>query len=214
MKSVSEFIKKSDRFQELSSPYLECKVNTNDETFNKSYKKFIVELAREDASYKGEESNVNVYKKLDQVIESIHNEEIFRIFKTKMKELSKMGEFSKLVYDNYNIKNMAITNNPEFKIFIENNPKFHDLKNRIYYTLNKVERLLVKNFFTDYVVLLRELTNLKIELSEYKESDDVDISKVNSLNERIQINIDKVNSKIYEQAQTKIYNNIVLELAQ
>ena len=173
---VSSYIKKNNKFQELSSPYLNCKIHTKNESFNSNFKKFVALLAKEDASF-SDKSLIVIYKKLDIIIKSIKDKDIFIEFKNIMKKISNTGELGKIIYDNYKIENMAISTQNE--IFIVNNDEFHDLENRIYYLINKCNSLLKIESFNDYKYMLNDLYNLKNELSEYDNSDNVDYIVVN-----------------------------------
>lgn len=210
---VSSYIKKNNKFQELCSPYLDCKLNTKDESFNSKFKKFVALLAKEDASF-NDNSLIIIYKNLDNVIKSINDKDIFIEFKNIMKKISNTGELGKLIYDNYKIENMAISNQDEFKIFIVNNEKFHDLENRIYYSINKCNSILNVESFTDYDYILNDLSNLKIELSEYNNSDNVDYIKIDKLNNIIDNSIAKLKEKSLEKENSIKYNNIILKLAE
>ena len=206
---VSSYIKKNNKFQELSSPYLDCKLNTKDESFNSKFKKFVALLAREDASY-NDNSLVIINKKIDDVIKSIKDETIFIEFKNTMKKISNIGDLGKLVYDNYKIENMAISTQNE--IFIVNNDKFYDLENRVNYLINKSISILNIESFNDYDFILNDLSNIKIELLEYNDVDNVDYIKISRLKESIDKCINDLKQKAEERDNIVEYNNILLKL--
>ena len=206
---VSSYIKKNNKFQELSSPYLDCKLNTKDESFNSKFKKFVALLAREDASY-NDNSLVIINKKIDDVIKSIKDETIFIEFKNTMKKISNIGDLGKLVYDNYKIENMAISTQNE--IFIVNNDKFYDLENRANYLINKSKSILNIESFNDYDFILNDLSNIKLELSEYTDLDNVDHIKITILKENIDKCINSLKQKVVEKDNIVNYNNILLKL--
>lgn len=208
---VSSYIKKNNKFQELSSPYLNCKIHTKNESFNSNFKKFVALLAKEDASF-SDKSLIVIYKKLDIIIKSIKDKDIFIEFKNIMKKISNTGELGKIIYDNYKIENMAISTQNE--IFIVNNDEFHDLENRIYYLINKCNSLLKIESFNDYKYMLNDLYNLKNELSEYDNSDNVDYIVVNKLNDSIDNIINRLKDRCFEKENEIRYNNIILKLAE
>lgn len=208
---VSSYIKKNNKFQELSSPYLNCKIHTKNESFNSNFKKFVALLAKEDASF-SDKSLIVIYKKLDIIIKSIKDKDIFIEFKNIMKKISNTGELGKIIYDNYKIENMAISAQNE--IFIVNNDEFHDLENRIYYLINKCNSLLKIESFNDYKYMLNDLYNLKNELSEYDNSDNVDYIVVNKLNDSIDNIINRLKDRCFEKENEIRYNNIILKLAE
>lgn len=208
---VSSYIKKNNKFQELSSPYLNCKIHTKNESFNSNFKKFVALLAKEDASF-NDKSLIVIYKKLDIIIKSIKDKDIFIEFKNIMKKISNTGELGKIIYDNYKIENMAISTQNE--IFIVNNDEFHDLENRIYYLINKCNSLLKIESFNDYKYMLNDLYNLKNELSEYDNSDNVDYIVVNKLNDSIDNIINRLKDRCFEKENEIRYNNIILKLAE
>ncbi len=206
---VSSYIKKNNKFQELSSPYLNCKIHTNDESFNSNFKKFVALLAKEDASF-NDKSLIVIYKKLDIIIKSIKDKDIFIEFKNTMKKISATGELGKVIYDNYKIEKMAISEQNE--IFIVNNDKFHDLENRIYYSINKCNNILSIDSFDDYDYMLNDLYSLKNELSKYNSSDNVDCFLVNKLNDSIDSSIKKLKDKNFERENEIKYNNILFNI--
>lgn len=208
---VSSYIKRNNKFQELCSPYLDCKLNTNDESFNSKFKKFVALLAREDASYT-DNSLIAIYKKLDEVIKSINSKDIFIEFKITMKKIYNIGELGKLVYDSYKIGNMAISKQDDFKIFIVNNEEFHDLENRIYYLINKCNKILNEKSFSDYIFIINDLSKLKLELSDYNDSDNVDYLKINELDESINKCINNLKQKVSEKENDIKYNSVSFKL--
>ena len=206
---VSSYIKRNNKFQELSSPYLNCKIHTKDESFNSNFKKFVALLAKEDALF-NDKSLIVIYKKLDIIIKSIKDKDIFIEFKNTMKKISATGELGKVIYDNYKIEKMAISEQNE--IFIVNNDKFHDLENRIYYSINKCNNILSIASFDDYDYMLNDLYSLKNELSKYNSSDNVACFLVNKLNDSIDSSIKKLKDKSIERENEIKYNNILFNI--